>query len=431
MLVVQNTKNKSVLPKESVELRVAIIGLFPWALEGEGPAGRVRGFASALHEAGAKVSVYVVSNDDSSHRWDWRGVTINSIARGVAYRAGKKNDWQDFWPISYFRKRALSGSMDLLRKKLQYDCEAGDMPEVVIFYNQDIHYALTIWLLCRRLGISFIQQYAERHKWDDYANGWRSTYYCSERLHYFVIPWIADGGIVISKLLKRHVDLVGARRALLVPLINTDSQYRETLSSSNDIWNLVCLSRGDRRDCLGMLLGAVLKIARTGIKIRLTIVGLAQSALTSYDIVIRREVACEVVRLRGFVANAELASVLSEAAGFILLRSADKSGAACLPSRVGEFFKYGVPVIMSRVGDMPDYFRDMRDAVFVGSEAELTDRLRLLVGNFQACADIGACGRETAQKCFSPLVIGRAMTRYCAEVRNSKRRPSIAEAKLH
>jgi glycosyltransferase involved in cell wall biosynthesis len=69
----------------------------------------------------------------------------------------------------------------------------------------------------------------------------------------------------------------------------------------------------------------------------------------------------------------------------------------------------GTPVICSRVGGMPEYVRDGETGFIFDTQAELTERLRLLAGNPALADEMGARARRAIEAEFNLKVAGRKM----------------------
>lgn len=294
--------------------------------------------------------------------------------------------------------------------------------DAVIFYNQDLQFSWQLSRTCRRLRIPFIQQYAEIHEARDFRRFVSKAYWLSERAHLHILPRYADGAIVISRALEAWIADHAkhpSHPSILLPTI-AEVPLAEPREMGDQL-QVLCVSAGARRDTIPLLLDAVHVLDRSGVTVRLQVVGLKNSVLEALK-VRRRSLGLEhCVQLAGFVPVAELERLTAEANVNILTRTDDVSSRSCFPSRLCELFSTAAPVILSDVGDVSMYFRDAEDCLFVapGSVESLVDKLLWLRDNQVAAAMIGRNGNAVARRAFSPELHGKSLGDFLVNLVNS------------
>ena len=384
-------------------LKVTLIGVFPFEASGGGPCGRLRNFALALKSAGAEPSLLLVSAE-LTVRFEWQGIPVNGFAR--ANSPGSR----------WFGGRVNAAAVDAMGAEIGRRQATGEV-DCVLFYNQDIIYAWRIARLCARLGLPFIQQYAEKHLPQDYASGWRNTYFLSESLHLQIIPRISSGSVVISRELLVQVGRRAKHEPLLLPTVCPLWSLRERTLSSDPM--LVCISNGARRDDLPVLLRAMARVRAAGSCWRVRIIGLPESAKRKISALATQLGLGKRARFDGFLPEAEFNAAVKCADAFVLLRSDDSSSRACFPSRLADLFATGAPVILTAVGDLPHYFVDRRDCLLTppGDEIALAEGLIWLERNSEAGRKLGRQGSIQAMRAFDLRRSGLLLAEYLAALR--------------
>jgi glycosyltransferase involved in cell wall biosynthesis len=397
-------------------VRVVIIGVFPFSEAGGGPAARVRNLALGLHRAG--VDVEMMFTEGAVKCTSWQQIPVSMIARSATGTKDKRSVW-----TRVLKQRVHTAAMNAMLAEIE---RRSHRPDAVIFYNQDVAYALQTLRACRRLGIAFVQQYAELHLASDYPNGRRNTYWLSEQLHLRIIPRLADGSIVISSYLLAAVGQRSTHDPLLIPTIaDVPAHQGRTLRLP---LTALCVSGGARRDDLEILIAAMVRLKARGGRMRLQIVGLANDALNRLQLLVNDLRLQAHVVLAGHLAYDEFRTTVATADVQILLRTQDRSSVACFPSRLYELFSFGAPVVLSAVGDLPLYFADQREAMLVPpSNAEkLAEVLLWLENHPDKAAAIGRAGNQSARTSFSVDERGHDLARYLNQVCARKAQLALA-----
>lgn len=373
-------------------MRVVLIGVFPYRDADGGASGRLRNLGLSLKAAGAVPVLWYAGGPVAG--FDWQGVKVESFS-------GEKPG----------RGRVNAPAVAAMGRRLMELASAGEV-DAVIFYNQDALYAMKLAWVCARAKVPFFQQYAEMHLPEDYANGWRNSYFLLEWLHLQVMPRFGAGSIVISRELESLVGRRGRHVPLVLPTVARVAAIgrRDVATPSR----LVCISTGARRDDLPLLLRAYASARQGGANLKLQIMGLSGTARQALATLASELGTEDSVTLSGFVSEEEYAAVLASADAFVLLRSDDRSSRACYPSKLHELFGTGAPVILSAVGDLPRHFTHGHDCLMVppGDLPALAGALRWPTEQREAAAEIGLRGNRRAREIFDVEGAGRSLLAY-------------------
>lgn len=399
-----STLNSSPLDKRPDGLRVVFAGTFNFSATGGGAPGRLRNLGLALMQAGQKPTLFCVGERPTVTIW--QGMQVEQFGREA--ETGE--------PAWRWRRRVNDGAVDKMIGRLEEMRRAGAL-DVVVFYNQDVVYAWRLRRACRRMAVPFVQQYAECHLSADFAEGWRSTYFLLEALHLRLMPRCSDGAIVISEELKRIVERAQGTPALLIPTIAPLIPAAPPRRPGAAL-RVTCISRGARRDALPLLLQVARGLQSKSHAVTFRILGLDCEAAARVGVQAHELGVAAVVRLDGFLPDAEFAAALEESDLMMLLRTDDLSSRACFPSRLHELFSHGAPVLLSAVGDLVGYFKDGKECLLVPANdaAAVQQRIEWVLANRPAAGEIGRQGRQRAAELFAPERHGASLTRYLSSL---------------
>jgi glycosyltransferase involved in cell wall biosynthesis len=384
---------------------------------GGAAASRVRSLAFGLHEAGARVRVFALAGPGADPgEADWRGVHCTlEAARGIRRGEGQGPSF----PILAFRRlvhgRVDQKGIDALLLHLRHSLKQGET-DVVILYHQQPALALRIFGLCRRHRRPYVQQYTEMHMTSDYRHGWTEPMFLRERLHMALAPRLADGHIVISRLLEQAVAERGGTNTLRIPALNNTEPHAAapSTSASRALALFTYIGAGTRRDCVQTIIDAAADARMLGASLRLALVGLSEETLSSAVERTNALALGSVVSVRGYVEERELDEYVARTDVFVLLRSPDRSAVACFPTRLPEYLATGRPTIVTDVGDISLYLKDGHDALLVkpAEKRSVAHAIATLSESAELRERIGAEGRRTGARAFDYREHGRRLLRW-------------------
>jgi len=138
----------------------------------------------------------------------------------------------------------------------------------------------------------------------------------------------------------------------------------------------------------------------------------------------------DVVTIHDAVAPADVKTVLARAGVLVLPRSRGEFSAAGFPQKLGEYLASGRPVVVTRVGDIPEYLSDMESAYLLAPDdceafaASMLEALR----NQAAATRIGATGRNVARSLLWSEVVARRVVSFASSLESPSREWRLRDA---
>jgi len=215
--------------------------------------------------------------------------------------------------------------------------------------------------------------------------------------------------------------------AIQVPVpcpVSTLAVYNEGRRSPRKDYAFTLFYSGQlyRRDMPDVMLGALRKALRSDCPIKMIVAG--KTDVWPEGRAFRRQVALDPqlrarVTITGYLSDAEFEEHVAAADAFLLLHDDSWESRACFPTRLGEYLLTGKPVIVSGVGDIPQYLRNGIDAVLLSprnNEEELALAIERLVNNPEFAEQLGATGRARALELFSAVKLGAQLNTFLSSL---------------
>ncbi len=366
---------------------VVLVSLLDLGGNGGGPR-RTRQLARLFAAAGARVHLIGYRSPQA----DAQAIAAPLAADGVATTLLARD--AAGWPhrLRYFAGRPWSRAE---RTALLAAIRTALPPAgrgVLALYNQDLVAARALAALGREAGVAFVQQYAEAHVAADFPLGALTGRWWNERQHLRSAPRFSTGSIVISSWLRQAVTAAGGGETILLPSFVDVAEWAPRLEvaapSRGSEPHLMYVGDGARRDCVPVMLDAVARARRSGLRFRATFVGCAGRA--------------EGVTFVPRVSPAQLATHYRSADAFVLLRTDDQSSRACLPTRLGELLLSARPVVVSDFPDYNVYIRHRENGYLVKdpSVAGVAESIGAALARTPENDAIGRRGKATALEHF-------------------------------
>jgi len=98
----------------------------------------------------------------------------------------------------------------------------------------------------------------------------------------------------------------------------------------------------------------------------------------------------------------EAVAIMKSAACLVLARPDSQQARAGFPTKLGEYLATGVPVVVTKTGEIPRYLQDGVNAFLAepGDIKGIADKISLVLSDGEKAARVGAEGRKVAERCF-------------------------------
>ena len=390
-------------------MKIAFVRAYDFPLGGA-PQNRAMGICRGLVEQGHKVEVHIFApgrlNLPINHlkSQKYRSVPIFNHAWRWAPAKGKI---KQIIGIAEGMLRTLA-ALARGQKHEHYDY-------IFINNNKNI-YVLPIFIITRLFGARLVRELNEYPPYVLYPE--RSNYlarYIHSKTNF---RWF-DDFLIMTKTLIEFYRPLARKNARFMHLPMTVDLERfpcqdSVLSEANEI--TYCGDLSQTKDGVITLIEAFALIKDDYPKIKLRLLGSNKDS--AYMVRLRRLIEDlklgSHVDLAGYVHPEEIPAQLKKARLLVLSRPDSKQSQGGFPTKLGEYLASGVPVVVTAVGEIPDYLTDGVNAFIAepGSAESFANAMRRALADDEFALKVGLEGRETARAHFSHSTQGKMISEF-------------------
>ena len=329
------------------------------------------------------------------------------------YNGPRKNVTEDGIPFTYlgFTQRPENKLFKIFDELLSFVrlmfflfTLIGKRKSVSLFiYNSDLFYNIPIHLLSRIFGvrlIKFVAEYIDKSEFGVSLIGLiqRATYF----LNFKYLNRLSDKLIVFSYFLKELYLRMGYNETDIIVQPNlTDFDFWK-IPGTESKYVLGYSGAPYLKDGLSDLFAAMSLLKReSNRQISLLIIGDAvfgESLIPSLKDECARLGISEDVFFTGLVESSQVKHFLSECSMLAITRPSTIQTKAGFPTKLGEYFATGKPVLATDFGDMKRYFRDGWDIIMAecGTTGSIAEKLKWMLSNPDELSEIADRGYKRA-----------------------------------
>ncbi len=386
---------------------------------GMAATARVHSYARGLKAAGKDVLVLCLSTSEPSPPQP----AVNSAVRGTAsggipfeYTCGSTIRSTSFWRRRWTRVRGLLGAT---RRILQQRVAAP--VEAILLYSDSFLEAAIMHFVSRRVGAVCIVDVCEMPFHAEEAGPlWKLRRSVYNRTFF---RWF-DAAIAISGVLERHVIKYGSRKVAVVRapvMVDTDAFAPSAQPAAAAPAIMYCGLLNQEKDGVVSLMRAFSGLANDMPDVRLILVGdiYEGSRIPEYRAVAESLGVEARVVFVGRVRRSEVPEHLARASVLVLARPSSAQADAGMPTKAAEYLATGVPMVITRTGDIVEYLADGANAYLVPPDdvPALEMALRHVLLHPTEAQAVGRRGRDVALRYFDYRVVGAHVASFIAELR--------------
>lgn len=104
----------------------------------------------------------------------------------------------------------------------------------------------------------------------------------------------------------------------------------------------------------------------------------------------------------------------------VLARPNNKQSEAGFPTKLGEYLATGKPVVVTRVGEIPEYLEDQVNAFIAnpGDAGNFALKMKQVMLNYDKALNIGHAGRQLAHTTFNSTFQGNELAGWLKHLKN-------------
>jgi glycosyltransferase involved in cell wall biosynthesis len=263
-------------------------------------------------------------------------------------------------------------------------------------------FTILIYLQSRKRKIKFLQ---ERSEYPFISKKKNVLVKLNLFVYLHIICKLFDGFLVISKALQEYFKpyLRENIKLFLLPILVEPDRFNY---QDNYLQNYIsyCGSMQGDKDGVPILIEAFSKISNRFQDFKLQLIG--DTSFLGFkqlkDRIEELKIEDNVV-FTGRVEREELPSYLMKSRILALARPFTKQAEGGFPTKLGEYLASGRPVVVTKVGDIPDYLLHLENALLAepGNVDNFADMLELAITNEELSKQIGKNGKELSNTIFN------------------------------
>jgi glycosyltransferase involved in cell wall biosynthesis len=330
------------------------------------------------------------------------------------YTGSRNNITEEGIPYSYlgFKQRPGNHFLKLLEELISMTHLIAILLSLIgtrksthlLVYNGEIHYNIPIHLICKifRIRISrFVAEYIDKSEFG--GSFFQRLKRYGYILNFKYLNKLSDQLLVFSHYLKNeYINMGYNEKNILVQPNLTDFSYWEQ-SDSTVKYDLGYSGAPYLKDGLNDLFKAMSILSDKKVKVTLLVIGDASFGKTLIPALkseCNRLGLSESVTFSGLVNASTVKQLLSECKILTITRPSTIQTKAGFPTKLGEYFASGKPVLATNFGDMEKYFTDGYDIIMAECENHESIALKIMwmLENSKELEVISQRGYDKAKK---------------------------------
>lgn len=332
------------------------------------------------------------------------GHNVHVISDSASDKSGEKSEEFSYEAVykkcSSFLERQLVTPKSI--KALKNYCKKNKIDAVLTNARYDRFNSVARF--CKKNGMKMIVENCEWYDPSSFKLGERDPRYKKNQKMIIKDFKKADAFISISRLLDEHNRSFGRKSVRIPTILDVQNTEFETVTNNEKITIVYTGSPGRNKEFLRPLIEVLAKNEELRKRVEFDIYGPSYGAVCMNigDEEILKK-AGESVKVHGRVPQAEIQKVLTNADYLIFLRPQRRSSDAGFPTKLGESFAVGTPVIANDTGDLSLYIKSGENGFLLdGSECEELEKVLEVICSMdrEDYQKIRQNARNTAEKSF-------------------------------
>ncbi len=285
----------------------------------------------------------------------------------------------------------------------------------IILVSNSLVIIYPLFILCKILGINFIQEKSEYPfvlKKESLFGRLYAKFYVLTTYRLF------DGLIIMTNPLYNYFKNKVNRncKLIVVPMTVDDTRFNN-INKENDLGDYIayCGDVGGNKDGVRNLIQIFSLIEEKFPELNLLLIGGTKNKaeleqLKNYAI----ELKTKRVRFLGPVHRNKIPSLLSNSKLLALARPDSMQSTGGFPTKLGEYLATGKPVLVTKVGDIPLYLSDEENAFLVEPDDNnsFANKIIYILENYNLALDVGKKGKELTETIFNYKVQSKRLYKY-------------------
>lgn len=383
--------------KKNKELKIKILTTESFPL-GLAATNRIMTYAKGFNEQKCAVSIHCIKpSERPGHIFN---TSISGIYNDIpfSYSGGKT-----VLATSFIQRRLdnikgiLNIGIQILKEKKK------DKTDVIIYYSSSTSRAIILMIISRIKNIIFLKEESEYP--EVYIPGLNFIQkFLFNNVHYILF----DGLLIMTQSLIQYFSSVKKiKKPLLhVPMTVDFERFEKTPRNTKvDPYIAYCGSLNKAKDGVDILIDAFAIICKKHKDIKLYLIG---NAVSEEELQIFKNKTVlsnitEKVLFTGRVNKEKIPELLCNASLLVLPRPESMQSEGGFPTKLGEYLSTGNPVVVTRVGEIPNYLTNQVDVFMAepGDVDSLANNIHKILEDYSNAKQIALRGKQVAYENFN------------------------------
>ena len=384
------------MERDSRKLNIKIITTAPFPI-GMAESNRIMTYAKGLIENNCNVSVICMKTTENAEN------VFNKSPSGIIDEIYYKYSLGKTTISSNVIKRRIDDFNGLLRTCVDlFKEKKNNKTDVIIFYSFSTLRALVLFFITRLKNIIFLKEESE------FPVVYTKRMFFLRRILYKRFHYqLFDGLLLMTKRLIKY--FVEERRMkspyLHVPMTVDLGRFNLTKKKRTPQYIAYCGVLNNEKDGVDILIDAFVMLAKDFPGINLYLIGNAVSDEEQefYLKKVKQNNLTERVIFTGLVSKDRIPELLCNASLLVLARPESLQAEGGFPTKLGEYLSTGNPVVVTKVGEIPDYLTDGVNVFMAdpGNANSLYCKMRVVLLHYTSALVIGENGKKVATENFN------------------------------
>jgi len=264
----------------------------------------------------------------------------------------------------------------------------------------NLTFSFIYYVICKRKGIKLIH---ERSEFPFITNNNSLLFKINLFLYLQITCKLFDGFIVITDNLANYFKKYISTKTVLykLPILVEPERFAITSYTEEKYgkYFAYCGSMSGNKDGLPILIDSFYRVSSKHDDVKLLLIGSTQfNGFSKLKEKVQDLGLNDRIIFTGLKSRDELPELLSGSIGLCLSRPSSKQAEGGFPTKLGEYLATGKPVVVTKVGEIPDYLIDMENAYLCNpdSSEEFANKLDMLLTDRVKAKEIGINGQKLA-----------------------------------
>ena len=274
------------------------------------------------------------------------------------------------------------------------------------------------YMVCNILHIKFLQERSEY----PFVKARKSAF---DKLSLYIylnfVCKLFDGFVVITRKLQQYFAPYLRRdcAVYLLPILVEPERFVNSGTANGEKYIAYCGSMQGNKDGIPLLLDAFSFLSKEFPDLKLYLIGSTKfEGFTSLNDKIKRLDLESQIIFTGIADRDHLPGILANALMLVLARPDSKQAEGGFPTKLGEYLATGKPVVVTRVGEIPDYLQDNINAFLAepNDALDFTGKMKQVLKHYKQSLEIGLQGQKLAQTVFNYKVQGKQLANWLKKI---------------